>query len=794
MPYFIDSRPLDVPAPFSSDEWGEFRQLDGEHVARIYHPQHRTHERRQKVLVLCNIYHDHPAEFGEGFAFPIQPVYETAPRLHALVGCTMRSVAGLPRLLDLGFDPVEGKFRAPFTDADALAVVYELFAALDKLHRYHLVLGNVGPDRFLFQPGLGRPLIAGIEFAQISQLARADGGTGPFEAATDVLATAALAQQFLTGNSPDRMVWLRSADPLLADYFEAVSANQERSSLLATLPVEDPRHPGAYFLSKPSPPVNLPASCLLPPRGEHGPIAEIAEWPDPPGFSAFLRQFGLRPELRRPGSATPENFTGGFLAALSEAACGYVRGIVPPGALKPVSSPLLERLVVHTHPHLDEYFAQFLFRLALPADQRPEFVEQSIFSEHADLSCQHLWPHAAVFGIGRGVGGGARALFLYDEHIVDEEAGIWDRCASSCSRLVADAVFQDPAALPEALRTVLFEVDHIDAFGQANAQNLANLIKQLHETEFSFEAAPEPLHPAWKRAIVDACLVAVLYCLHEGIDLIDNPREKKKSLKISLENYLRGTPHQDGEDFEASAQWLRNSFLNQESVFREARLRHGPRDEAEELPPEHLIFGRVCYACERCWGPGIRDLVATHFWEVLLQNRLNFGLVRRGVEGLFEENLPALASRAGQLRRETLPELMTDHGLAWPWLIGLEHDSSISSPNRAIIHFINQYNSPPGRRNWQTETQGCGLAFVQNRTLGTSAIFKCGGIPDDKWEVLVRLLQEKEPRCWHAVTNPNGKLAPFVINGNRAHRYRPRTNLTFAVLVELLRGAWYEAV
>ena len=43
--------------------------------------------------------------------------------------------------------------------------------------------------------------------------------------------------------------------------------------------------------------------------------------------------------------------------------------------------------------------------------------------------------------------------------------------------------------------------------------------------------------PEWKRALVHACLTAVIYCLENGIDLRSDPDGKVQAFKGALELY-----------------------------------------------------------------------------------------------------------------------------------------------------------------------------------------------------------------------------------------------------------------
>jgi hypothetical protein len=344
-------------------------------------------------------------------------------------------------------------------------------------------------------------------------------------------------------------------------------------------------------------------------------------------------------------SAADITASGGILAALSDKSVEYVQSVVGSG-LRPIDRRIvegLERVIVHTEPHLDEYFADLLFRACLPRDKWAcDIVEQSIFAANGDLGCKHLWPSAAVLGIGGTAGGGVQPLFLFDEHVSGQT-----KVAASCSEIVREKMF---VATPDCVETLLREVNTIDEFGGGHPQNLNNLIKTLHEVRFFFghhaEDASEirdSLSPQWKRAIIEASLAALLYCLDQNIELRTDPTEKRAALTASLENYIQHSPHSAHPRFADSIQRLKSVFGDQGAVFRDAVLRdrRGPiTDQAGEPIPQLLILSRICFASERCWGPEVRDVIATHFWEGELQKQLNFYTVGAEVGPLLGGRCP----------------------------------------------------------------------------------------------------------------------------------------------------------
>jgi hypothetical protein len=501
--------------------------------------------------------------------------------------------------------------------------------------------------------------------------------------------------------------------------------------------------------------------------------------------------------------------SGGVLAALADKSCECIRRVLKSGWKEPPQDVLgsLERIIVHTEPHLDEYFAELLFRSCLPREkQKCEFIEQSVFSATNDLGCQHLWPSAAVLGIGSTAAAGVMPLFLFDEHVSGQS-----KIAASCSQVVAEKMFN---SIPAAVATVLTEVNAIDEFGGGHPQNLNNLIKTLHEARFWFgkDTADDTemrdnLTPEWKRAIVDACLAAVITCVEDGIDLKSEPAAKRASLTSSLDNYIQCSVHAGHPRFQDTANRIRSVFGDQVNVFRDAFLRNrrGPINDAAGQPiPQLLILSRVCFACEHCWGTKLRDVITTHFWEQEFQKQLNFYAVEDTIKSLFATGKGRAVTPIGAFTRTGLPEIMADVRTAGAqqqiqkkkrpvWVVSVTPAAGIFKPNQAISSFINKNNG------------GCGLILVRDTMVGTSALFKCSAIPQTQWQRLVSEIINKEGEsnpslagnesessgCWYVPRDSGGGIAPFILNGNKSHQYVPRSGLDATALCELVKRTFY---
>ena len=110
---------------------------------------------------------------------------------------------------------------------------------------------------------------------------------------------------------------------------------------------------------------------------------------------------------------------GGVLRAISLKSAEVVREVLGEENIKPMNKAKLDhldRILVHTSPHLDEYLAVLLFRACLPPQklrevQLEEFTLNSISNDRLAIA---TWRNAAVFGIGGTHKGGANPLFLFD--------------------------------------------------------------------------------------------------------------------------------------------------------------------------------------------------------------------------------------------------------------------------------------------------------------------------------------------------------------------------------------------
>ncbi len=230
MQLIIDSKRYSDP-PLVDDSGGtaEIYSLGNDALAKVFSNKLDTSgakwfERRNKILALCNSFHNHAAQFGTSkFAFPENPAYEFTVNPDTLVGFAMKDFGRIPKIAELRFDLATGAFLKSggiqLDDSSAIGLVYQIFEALDALHRARIILGDVSAGNVLFSPRLRHPVVIDIDSAQIGSFActevtpafaapelKARGtdrnGNYIYDAGTDVFAAAVVSYELLIGALP----------------------------------------------------------------------------------------------------------------------------------------------------------------------------------------------------------------------------------------------------------------------------------------------------------------------------------------------------------------------------------------------------------------------------------------------------------------------------------------------------------------------------------------------------------------------------------------------------------------
>ncbi|MGA8809582.1 MAG: hypothetical protein WB973_17060 [Thermoanaerobaculia bacterium] len=493
-------------------------------------------------------------------------------------------------------------------------------------------------------------------------------------------------------------------------------------------------------------------------------------------------------------SASDISNAGGLLAAISAKSADFVAELLSGTRTRlPAAAARVTKLVTHANPHLDEYFAALVFRALLPSSKRGLVLGEAVLgSRDNDSLAQSTWPDAAVFGIGATENGGARPLILYDEHT---HTGV-KRKASSCSELTLKRVVEGfPHALPPELFFVFGEIDHIDANGGAHPQQLANAVKWLHDISFMVHAGATPaeriseqLSFIWKQALVDAAVVAALYVLRERIDL-----KKRDAWKDyagdSLRHYKEHTLLRERPQFEACYQRLTQNVLGfpgRGPVWLTTRGADGvlvPRlDSHKREIPQRLVMPWLSRACVECWGPQLGHVILAHFWEATLMNQLSFVRIKDELTTVLGEGRVDVDvdTPVGELQFRTLSGIAVKpagsadgNSTVQPWVLFYRPRIDIEAPKPPISNFIASKN------------QGVGIFAIVNPRSDTLVLSRGGGVSDSVWEAVIGQLVEREgdsdakdvPGCWHITRDEKGKPADFLLNGNKAHQYVPRSAL-----------------
>jgi len=232
-------------------------------------------------------------------------------------------------------------------------------------------------------------------------------------------------------------------------------------------------------------------------------------------------------------------------------------------------------------------------------------------------------------------------------------------------------------------------------------------------------------------------------------------------------------------------------------VFQQAILKDDKdqpiRDTQGKTIPQLLLLPRICFACHHCWGEEMSKAIMLHFWEVEFQSQLNFQMVFDELEDTLNHEDVAVVKEVGTIQRKTLPpidftEKVSDNVTRKTrvirkrkplWLIGFSPASGVLNANRPILNYINKRND------------GCGIGLLEDAFTGTKVLFKGSAVPGDKWKRLVSLIQFKEDGHWHDPSSNPKEAAPFILNGNKAHQYVPRSGISLDTLAQLVRKIFH---
>lgn len=140
-------------------------------LGKIYHQENLDRQRQEKVLDLCSRYETFHSLFSDGdFAFPEKTAMDENS---SIVGFAMKELAGYSRLDELfwkGDDFAESNGKK-LTENDAIKLVYNLYAALSRLHKARIVIGDLNPSNILYNFSTDKPAFIDLDSVQIDQFA-----------------------------------------------------------------------------------------------------------------------------------------------------------------------------------------------------------------------------------------------------------------------------------------------------------------------------------------------------------------------------------------------------------------------------------------------------------------------------------------------------------------------------------------------------------------------------------------------------------------------------------------------
>ncbi len=437
--------------------------------------------------------------------------------------------------------------------------------------------------------------------------------------------------------------------------------------------------------------------------------------------------------------------------------------------------------VVHTDPHLDEFFAEMLFRATLPLDAEIAFNEGS-FGDASEEDSRDL-TGSVLFGIGGGLSLTSRPLLIFDEHELDEDG---KRIYPSCSGYVASAIEATrPVEYGPEFLQLLAEVDFIDEFGSAHAQHLANFIKAFNRfSSFQYispddagQVPPVP-NPEVKRKFITVCLCSVLRVMITQPDLLFDRNAVTGSLLNSLTAFTAQVPEaKRSQAFQRLLSDARSLYGDQGTVFHDAQLKHRSSIVTEvSAGPQMLLVSRVCRSLEHVFGQETAHDLFRYFWDIDFQRQMSFLRVKEALAPHLSNDRPLkVETEVGELFFAKL-FLRDPSGRSYPfWVLHLTPAAGVVYANQPALNALNHRN------------HGRGVLLLDDPDTGSKTLFRAKAVDPDLWKKLTGSIRQLEPGCWYDPSTDPGRPAPFIINGSKARKGVQKSLLDGELVAGLLR-------
>ncbi|MBX3008046.1 MAG: hypothetical protein KF816_08475 [Melioribacteraceae bacterium] len=495
---------------------------------------------------------------------------------------------------------------------------------------------------------------------------------------------------------------------------------------------------------------------------------------------------------------------GGILNALTYASAQYIFKVLERHGKEKIKwfehnkTQRLKRTIIHKNAHLDEYFAELIFRSILPPHLKDiEILEHVLMSKEDDSFAKLSWPSGVVFGIHSDEAGGAKALSFYDEHNSDGS-----RAKPSCSQLVAEEYLGNN--IPNSIQKVLNEVNYSDSHSGAHQYNIKNVFFAMHDIMFAIgrdeihdNFITKYLTGNWKRAIIDACLVSMIYIYENNIlpdkfdDSLKNNIERitKKSLDYFIEKTILSSTPNFYDDVKKD---LLFKFRNGNHVAIDKAIWRN--ENGQMIDQQILIVHLVCYSLQKCWGDNIANFVMLHIWQILFQDQMSFLDIKDEIINITE------STHKGNTRFGYIEKIIIDEIHFKPQqsikdtrkrTLNLDsplwfYDVSVSNPSypnvaKVLKSIINNEYAQKGNN-------GFGIFILHDKTINSKMINNGPTIPKDLWIHLSDKIVGAEPECWFQLKDAEGVYADFILNRNKSHQeYLPSNIVNKDFLLDIIK-------
>ena len=475
----------------------------------------------------------------------------------------------------------------------------------------------------------------------------------------------------------------------------------------------------------------------------------------------------------------------------------------------------IERILTHKDPHLDEYMAALILRAALPGDKKMIPLEETaLWNARNDTRAKLTWPSSILLGFGGAQDGGAAAGFLFDEHVTDDE----QQRSGSVTKIIWERFIENSElkSAPKALFSILREINHIDDNGGAHPLHIGNLIKTLHYVDIFRDAdinTVDRMDSSWKEASIYACIISFL--MGEKDNVRNFNKQAVAAIEASLKFYSEHSKHKNNPEFEKiykklaydctrgftkiktekpeDAKAIYLTFINENGEKEIVR-----DEEHSNYVQQMMLMPNMAALCKKYWGDKMANIILYPFWEMLVQQNLAYQEALKAINKVIKEhakqdvlnetseigqisvlysgyNIEADVKVNGVYEKKSCPIVLLD----------------VSSANRSVFKAMHSVMNQI--------FNGVGYEIFRNLDKNSPSLILTRGknIPVKIWERLVDILVRQDGSSdsrhkighWHRVTNSDGKLGTFILNGNAAHKYVPKIIRPASGFIELIKLA-----